>query len=257
MPYLYPKLKELLGKYKLCDPLIFERGGDIWIAMTFDVPETLPTRTLALGIDLGCRVVAATSEGNLYLDKVFNAQRRRLRYLKRCLQAKAMKRSRTAAKHLKKLKRKETNKNKNFVHHLTNKILKDTKADTLILENLKSIKVKRNKYQNKNRISQVPFYMIKQFLTYKAHLLNRQVETVSPAWTSQTDAVTGKRDGTRKGRRYYSKSGMIYDADINASCVIAHRSKLPVSQKLLTYGQATVNTPIVSNRGDKLPTFSR
>lgn len=244
---IYPKLEELLNKYIFGDPLIFERGGDIWITFTFNTSEAPPQQTLAIGIDLGCRVPAATSEGNLYIDKKFNAEKRRLRYLKRQLQSTAAKGSKSAKRHLKKLRRKEASKNRNFSHNLSKKIIEGTKADTLVLENLKSIKVKKNKHQNKNRVSQVPLYQLKQFLTYKALLAEKTVIEVCPSYTSQIDSQTGKRDGTRKGRRYYSQSGKIYDADINGAINIGLRSQLPISQtSRLTYGQATVNSPIVS-----------
>ena len=244
-PYIYPKLQELISKYRFCDPLLFEKNGEVWICLTFDIPEILSQKKLALGIDLGCRVNAATSEGNLYIDKKFNGEKRKLRFNKRKLQSKS-KDSKSAKRHLKKLKHKEANKNKNFSHHLTNKLIKDTKADTLVLENLKSLKVKKNKYENKNRISQVPIYQLKQILTYKALLNEKTVIEVSPAWTSQIDNVTSKKEGDRKGRRFYAKSGKIYDSDINGAINIGLRSKLPVSQtEKLTYGQANVNSPIV------------
>lgn len=245
-PYIYPKLQELIGQYRFCDPLLFEKRGEVWISITFQIPEILLTSKLALGIDLGCRVNAATSEGNLYIDKKFNGEKRKLRFNKRKLQSKS-KTSKSAKRHLKKLKRKEANKNKNFSRHLANKLIEDTKADTLVLENLKSLKVKKNKYENKNRISQVPIYQLKQILTYKALLKQKTVIEVSPAWTSQIDHVTGKKEGERKGRRFYSKSGVIYDSDINGAINIGLRSKLPVSQaNKLTYGQAIINSPIVS-----------
>ena len=244
-PYIYPKLQELISKYRFCDPLLFEKNGEVWICLTFNIPETLPQNKLALGIDLGCRVNAATSEGNLYIDKKFNGEKRKLRFNKRRLQSKS-KTSKSAKRHLKKLKRKEANKNKNFSHNLANKLIKDTKADTLVLENLKSLKVKKNKHENKNRISQVPIYQLKQILTYKALLNEKTVIEVCPSYTSQIDSQTDKKDGVRKGRRYYSKSGKIYDSDINGAINIGLRSKLPVSQtERLTYGQAKVNSPIV------------
>lgn len=244
-PYIYPKLRELISKYRFCDPLLFEKNGEVWICLTFDIPEILSQKKLALGIDLGCRVNAATSEGNLYIDKKFNGEKRKLRFNKRKLQSKS-KNSKSAKRHLKKLKRKEANKNKNFSHHLANKLIKDTKADTLVLENLKSLKVKKSKYENKNRISQVPIYQLKQILTYKALLNEKTVIEVSPAWTSQIDHVSGKKEGDRKGRRFYAKNGKIYDSDINGAINIGLRSKLPVSQTArLTYGQANVNSPIV------------
>ena len=244
-PHIYSRLQELLNKYSFGDPELFVKNNEIWIALTFDIPEILPTNKLALGIDLGCRVNAATSEGKLYIDKKFNGEKRKLRHLKDCLKSKSTKNSKSACRHLKKLRRKEANKNRNFCHELSKKLILDTKADTLVLENLKSIKVKKHKYENKNRISQVPLYQLKQFLTYKAPLYGKTVIEVCPSYTSQIDSTSGKRDGVRKGRRYYSKNGKVLDADVNAAVNIGRRSKLPVSYGNILDGQAIVNSPIV------------
>lgn len=253
-PYLYPRLEKMLAKYKFCDPSLFERDGEVWIRLTFTVPETLSPKTLALGVDLGCRVFAATSEGNLFIDKGFNSRKRRLRHLKDKLRSKSES-SKSARRHLKKLRRKERNANQNFTHHLANKIL-DTKADVIVLENLKSLKVKKNRFQTRNRLSQISFHALKQVLTYKAPLLGKTVIEVCPSYTSQIDHRTERRNGTRKGRRYYSESGIIYDADVNGAINIAIRSKLPVSQtKNLTYGQAIVNSPIVGAHRSQAPSL--
>lgn len=246
--HMFQKLEDLLNKYTFCDPLLFLRNNNVYISLTFNVPEAPITEKLAVGVDLGIRNFAATSEGNLYQDKKFNGQKRKLRFQKRKLQAKC-RISTSAAKKLKKLKRKEANVSKNFTHHLANAIIKNTKADTIVLENLKSIKVKKHKYQNKNRISQVSLFELRRILTYKALLHNKQVITVCPSYTSQIDHRTGKRDGLRKGCRYYGTDGTILHADINAAINIANRSKLPISQvgfANLTYGQAKVNRPIVN-----------
>lgn len=243
-PYLYPKLETLFQKYRFCDPLLFEKNGKVWIAITFEVPELLPSNNLACGIDLGVRRAATTSEGKLYIDKKFNAEKRRLRFLKRQLQSKGTK---SARRHARILRRKERNKNKNQSHLLANALLRDTKADTLALENLDvvSLKKKKNEFHNRNGISQVPMAELREILTYKAHLLNKQVITVSPYNTSQIDSRTGKADGVRTGCRYYGKDGVVLDADINAAVNIARRSKRPISYGNILDGQGVVTHPIV------------
>jgi transposase len=76
--------------------------------------------------------------------------------------------------------------------------------------------------------------------------MGKHVCLVSPAYTSQIDSATDKREGLRKGCRFYSVNGLVYDADINAAINIARRSKLPVSQGNLLDGQGVVNRPNVS-----------
>ena len=244
----YPKLQKLMDKYPVCDPLIFERNGQIWLNLTFRTPEVIVLEDKAVGIDLGINRAVATSEGILIIDKKFNSEKRKLRFNKRRLQSKSQT-SKSAKRHLKKLRRKERNKNKNQTHLISNKILKSTTANVVVLEDLTKIKQNpQNKYKKKfnNKISQVPFCKLRRMLEYKAKAHGKIVKTVSPYNTSQIDNVSSKKEGERKGSRFYSKSGVIYDADINAAINIAKRSKLPVSQtNNLTYGQAKVNSPIV------------
>jgi IS605 OrfB family transposase len=244
--YIYPKLQVLINQYKFCDPALFVKDKELWIALTFEIPELLHKQTKAIGCDLGIVNFASTSEGNLYQDKIFNARKRKLRFNKRKLQSNG---SKSAKRKFKKLKHKERNINHNFCHHLANQILMDTKADTIVLENLKSLKVKKHKYQNKNRISQISMYELRRILTYKAHLYNKQVITVSPAYTSQIDHRTNKLDGKRIGGRYIGKDKQILHADINAACNIGLRSKLPCSISNYYVWQANVNSPIVNGSG--------
>ena len=236
---LYPRLKELMNRYEFQDPLVFVRNGQLMISLTFDVSKPQQESTICLGIDLGIRRAAACSDGRLIIDREFNKQKRKLRYLKRCLQSKGTK---SARKHLQKLRRKERNKNKNQTHLIANIILQ-TNADCIALENLSGIKAKRHKFQNKNRISQVPLFDLRRILTYKAMNAGKSVRLVSPAYTSQTDSRTGKREGERKGCRFYDKNGKVYDADLNAAINIALRSKLPVSHGNMLDGQGVVSRP--------------
>ena len=240
---VYPRLKELIEKYPYQDPLIYENDGNVYICLSFENKQPQLKQRLALGVDLGIRRSAATSDGRLIIDKSFNERKRRLRHQKDQLKSKGTKSARHKLRFS--LKRKERNQNKNQTHLIANSILK-TEADTICLENLKSIKRKKTPYQNKHSISQVPLYELRRVITYKAQNQGKMVLLVCPQYTSQTDCVSGKIEGERRGCRFYSKNGLIYDADINASINIAKVSKLPVSQTInLTYGQASVNTPNV------------
>ena len=252
---VYPRLKELMDKYQYCDPLIYENNGKLFISFCFEnKPKDKLKSKLALGVDIGIRRSVALSDGRIVIDRKFNDNKRKLRHLKDCLKSKGTKSSR---RHLNKLRHKEYNQNKNQTHLISNEVLK-TDADTIVLENLKGIKKKKNKYQNKRNISQVPMFELRRIITYKAENMGKTVTLVRPSYTSQTDSVTGKIEGERRGCRFYSKNGLIYDADINAAINIAKLSKLPVSQThYLTYGQVKVNSPIVcksSANGEVLQT---
>lgn len=222
----YDKFNELAEQYTMTDPLIFMKNNEIWLSVTFNVPSKPVVDATYLGVDLGIRRIFTTSDGLSYKGKELNSIKRRLRFNRRKLQAKGTK---SAKRKLKKLANKERNVNKNYTHLICNKIL-DTDKSVIVLEDLKGIKQKTSKTKegfkrtkHNNRISQVPLFMIKEVLTYKATHVGKRVESVSPSYTSQIDSMTGKRDGQRKGCRYYSSSGVVYDADWNAAINIRNR----------------------------------
>ena len=221
----YPKLISLLGTHSVADPLIFVRDNEVWIALSFEISSPPPSeKMLAIGVDLGKRNLAATSDGKLISGREFNKHKRKIRSLKRSLQSKNTKSSR---RHLGKVRRREANFSKNYTHHVANEILR-TEADVIVLEDLTKIKKKKHKYQNKNNISQVPFYLLRQILEHKAILLGKETLLRSPAFTSQRD---------------YS--------DLNAANNIALKSKLPsllINPVNSFRRQGVVNRPIVDSQ---------
>ena len=229
---LYPKVKELFEKYTVKDPLIFLRDNKLYLSVSFDVPELVIKNDKVLGIDLGCKRLVTTSNGQIIDNKKAKARKRQIRYIKRILKSKKR------YQHLKKLSRKERNFNKNYTHWIANQVLKLPEA-TYVLEDLTAIKKSTSKTKDghkrtshNNRLSQVPFYLLKYILTYKAQTCGKQVVTVSPAYTSQIDCISHKKDGIRSGCRYYSKSGLIYDADWNAAINIKNRFEHPISKEM-------------------------
>lgn len=243
----YPRLKELMAAHPICDPLIFLRDGQLWLSLTVKNPEPAPQKGLALGVDLGINRTFATSDGIIFKDPKFNKEKRRLRFLKRQLQRVANNGSRSAKRRLKKLSKKEMRKNRNQTHLIANALLNNP-ATVYVLEDLTGLKQKTSqKRGNKinNKVSQTPFYQIKQTLTYKAQARGKRVATVNPFETSQRDNRTGKKDGKRRGSRYYAKDGAVFDADCNAAINIVKRSKLPFSHGNVLDGQVVVTRPIV------------
>lgn len=251
----YPKFQELMEKYPTCDPLIFVRNNQIWLAMTFNNSTISLEDNYCIGVDLGIKRIATTSEGIILIDKDYLKQRRKIRYLKRQLNSKKKenihkgKKGNSARKHLKKIKRYEKNLSKNYIHNIVNKIL-TTKANTIIIEDLSKIKKEDKGTNFNNRQSQVQYFMLKQILSYKAQALGKRVETVNPAFTSKDD-YRGIERGKRVGCRCYASDGKVFDADLNASINIARRwsvkTQLPVSfvfpsdGKYRLNGQAPVN----------------
>ena len=229
---MYDKVRELFDTCTFSDPTVFARDGRLFLSVPFEV-ATPPSRNgKALGVDLGMKRLFVTSDGQYYTDKEYLNRRRKLRYLKRCLQSRG---TRSAKKHLAKVRRKERNMSKDMLNRATNALL-SCNASVYVLEDLKKIKyrtsrtkegVKRTRHNN--ALSQVPLAKFREILTHKATLAGKQVVSVSPTWTSQTDCRTGKRDGERHGCRYYCNDGIVFDADWNAAVNIAQRANHPTS----------------------------
>ena len=232
----YPKLAYLFNRYKTHDPIIFYKNNVFYLSIPFDVPELPINCDTCIGVDMGEQRFAVSSDGIIFNDYAYNARRRRLRYLKRCLQRKG---SKSAIKHLHRLSVKEQNQSTDMCHRVANDIISSTTASIIVIEDLSKIKKSTARTVNgfirkshNRRISQIPFYKLKRILSYKALLHGKRVETVSPFMTSQTDCTTGKREGIRKNRRFYCKSGTILDSDWNAAVNIARKSKHPFSFKM-------------------------
>lgn len=232
----YPKIAEMFATSVAKDPTVFYKDNALWLSIPFEVQGIMVQNDRSIGVDLGVKRFFVTSEGKCFQDKEYLAQRRKLRYLKRCLQSKNTK---SAKSHLRKLSRKERNISKNECHKAANALLQSTDCGYIVMEDLSKIKAKTSKNKDgfkrkrhNNALSQVPFYMFRHILTYKATLAGKQVVSVSPVNTSRNDCRSGKNSGIRKGCRYYTDDGFVFDADWNASVNIALRADHPTSTPL-------------------------
>lgn len=218
----YDKFTELFSKHSICDPSLFYRNNNIWLSVSFNVDAPTLIENSCIGVDLGVKRLATTSEGIAISDKVFLRDKRRLRYLKRQLQSKIKTTfSRSAKKKLNHLRRKESNKNKNQSHLIANQLLK-TKSNVIVMEDLTGIKSKSKGKKFNNKQNQVPYFELRRILSYKAPLKGKIVVTVNPYYTSQDDH-RGLARGIRKGCRYNAVDGIVFDADWNASINIAKK----------------------------------
>ena len=239
---LYPKFEDMSSKYRMCDPIIqyHIESGTFYACVPFLTLSTTPYEESYLGVDLGMRRIATLSDGTAFADKDYLARRRRIRHNKRMLR-KHKKHSHSARRKLRKLGHKERNISKEMCHHLANKILHHD-GSVVVMEDLSKIKQNTSKTKNgfkrkkhNNALSQVPFYQLKQILTYKAPLRGKRVETVSPENTSRMDCRTQSTDGCRRqGCRFHATDGRVFDADWNAAINIMNRylDKRPTSFEL-------------------------
>ena len=228
---LYPKFNEMTAKYRMCDPVLQydERNNAFYACIPFLALDTTPLAESYLGVDLGMKRIATLSDGTAIVDKEYLARRRKIRHNKSELRRHKRK-SHSARRKLGVLRRRESNMCKDFCHKVANEILRHDGA-TIVMEDLSKIKRRTAKTEkgtkrtrHNNAMSQVPFFMLRQILTYKAPLLGKQVATVPPQYTSQMDCRNQSSEGcVRRGCRFYTADGKVFDADWNAAINICNR----------------------------------
>jgi len=247
---IYPKFNEMAAKYRMCDPVLQydERNDTFYACIPFLALDTTPLAESYLGVDLGMKRIATLSDGTAIVDKEYLARRRRIRHNKSELR-RHKRRSHSARRKLKVIRHREMNMCKDFCHRVANEILRHDGA-TIVMEDLSKIKRRTakteggyNRTRHNNAMSQVPFFQLKQILTYKAPLQGKRVETVSPKYTSQMDCRNQSKEGCiRKGCRFYTADGKVFDADWNAAINIANRKhptpfRLPIDGGLNFVGR--------------------
>jgi IS605 OrfB family transposase len=205
---------------------LIQRDGKWWlhVVVTIPAPEVELTDQV-VGVDLGLRRPAVTSN-NCFLG------RRRWkaiegRYFKsiRALQKKGTK---SAKRHLRKLKRRRARFRKDADHVLSKQI--DQSAEpggTIVLENLKDIRKRmkaKRRTQTKRQMHSWPFASLKTKIEYKAEERGCTVVAVDPRHTSQACSQCGHT--ARNNRRSQSvficrQCGFHLNADLNAARNIA------------------------------------
>jgi len=247
----YDKVNDLFSKHELKDPSLFARDNDVFLSVVFDDTTPFKDNKKCIGVDLGLKRLASTSEGIIIKGNEFNRTKRKMRWNKRKLQSH---KSHSARVKRTKLRRREHYFSKNYIHNVVNHLLTTT-ANTIVIEDLTKIKSKSKGRRFNNRNSQMPYFLLRNILTYKAAALGKRVVSVKPHYTSQLDH-RGLDNGVRKGCRYYGLDKVVLDADLNAANNITFRydKEHSISCSALD-GQVVVKQPIVSNIRRQAPTL--
>ena len=247
---LYQKFTELASKYRMCDPNLQydERNDEFYACIPFLAVETTPMPDKHIGVDLGMKRIATLSDGTAIVDKDYLARRRRIRHNKSMFRRHKNK-SHSARRKLNAIRRRERNMSKDYCHRVANEILRHD-GSVIVMEDLSKIKRTtattkdgHKRKRHNNALSQVQFYELRRILTYKATLVGKRVETVSPEYTSQEDCRTQSREGcVRNGCRFYTADGKVFDADWNAAiniCTSHHPTSfgLPIDGRLNFVGR--------------------
>jgi IS605 OrfB family transposase len=191
-----------------------------------DVPEGQPDGYL--GVDMGIKAIAATSDGTIYSGALRNGLRRRHQRLRARLQAKGTK---GAKRLLRKRARKQLRFQSDSNHCISKAIILKAAVSGrgVAIEKLQGIRqrITARGADNRSALGNWAFAQLGLFLTYKAAMHGVRIIEVDPRNTSRTCPKCGGVDkANRKTQAVFCcvACGHTANADINAATVIGGRA---------------------------------
>ncbi len=221
----------LNGETPTSATLIKRQSGEYYIQIQVKPkpPETTDSNE-CLGVGLGRRSIAYTSVGDNWDANAINKLRDHYASLRKILQQKASKGTRSSRRRCRELLKRLSGKEKRFQtwlnHTISYRIVKSAANNkkAVAIEDLTGIREDLNQ-EHRNRVERRrtnswSFYQLRVFLTYKCLKFGVKLVTVNPAYTSKSCASC-LRIGSRSGKSFKCKCGWKCDADHNASIVIS------------------------------------
>ncbi len=218
------------------------------VVVTIPAPDLAPTDQV-VGVDLGIVRPAVTSNNRFLGKRAWKAVEGKLFHLKRALQKKATK---SAKRHLKRVRGKQARFRRNTDHILSKQIVAAIEpGGTIVLENLTGIRKRttiRKRTETSRRVHSWSFAQLKSFIEYKAEERGCMVVAVDPRHTSQMCSCCGhtvRNNRRSRGRFVCHVCGFELHADLNAARNIA--AKYHALSGISGEGGLIVNQPIVSS----------
>ena len=219
---------QLAGKRGETDLLY--RDGAFYLHCAVDVAEEpLAAPTAFLGVDLGIVQIAVDSDGEAHSGAATTAARHRTAKLRKALQSKGTK---SAKRHLRKLRRKERNFHRHTNHCISKHIVRKAKGTGrgIAVEDLGGIRdrVTVRKAQ-RSALHSWSFFELRSFLSYKARLSGVALVAVDPRNTSRTCPECGCVDkANRKSQSEFvcTSCGWSGNADWVGARNIAARARV-------------------------------
>lgn len=174
-----------------------------------------------LGVDLGEKNIATTSDGEIQTSELVEANRQRHQRMRNELQRKGTKSSR---RKLKQLRGKQRRFQADINHQISKRLVAEAKHTKrgIALEDLGGIRQRtrvRGKEQRARR-GNWSFAQLRSFIEYKAKMLGIPVEVVDPAYTSQRCFECGHIESANRksqGEFLCCSCGHTAHADVNAA----------------------------------------
>ena len=231
--------KELF-KYRKGQTDLKYDNGKWFLLVTVDIPdENLYTPKGCIGIDLGIKQIATSSDGNSYSGTIIEKKRKQYASHRQRLQKRG---TRSAKRRIKTIGGKESRFRKDINHQISKKLVEKAKGTNcaLVLEELKGINSSTTvrKSQRNERMSW-SFNQLRTFIEYKSKENGVPVIIVPSPYTSQTCSAC--KHCEKKNRKNQSEficlsCGFATNADYNASLNIKDLGDQSISLLLGTKG---------------------
>ena len=227
-------------KHKSADLFVRKNKVFLHIAVEKQQEETEQSNVI-VGVDRGINNVAVSSDNKFYTGKHVKRICNKYHKLRQSLQSKGTK---SAKRHLRKVKPKENRFRRNINHIISKEIVNRLpKGSVIVLEDLTDIRLKKRGKTLNRMIHGWSFYQLEQFIIYKAENRHIKIEFVSPKYTSQKCSKCNYiHKKNRKSNNFKCLNcGFQLNADLNASRNIKQDYEaIGLNQGLI------VNNPIVS-----------
>lgn len=213
------------GEIKTCTIIV--KNGKYYTCLSCETePMPLPACDDAVGIDLGVKHLAITSDEEFYEHpKFFRESERKLKRKQRVVsrKKKGSNRRRKAIRELAKLHEHIANQRKDNAHKVSRKLV--NQYGLIAFENLNVQGMVKNHHLAKS-IADASWNQLVQYTTYKAEEAGRRVVLVDPKNTSQLCSNCGEVVPKKLSERIHrcEHCGYVQDRDINAAKNILKRA---------------------------------
>jgi putative transposase len=226
------------------------RKGEFFLHLVVTLPTPSFSESAVVGIDFGETRPAVTSDNQFFGERRWKGNERRYFRLKRKLQSKG---TRSAKRHLNRLRQKVTRFRSDCDHVVSRRVVDSVQpGTTIVVENLTEIRTnsKRRSKEQRRQFHQWSFARQRELLTYKAEAKGCRVVGIDPRNTSKTCSKCGHlhRSNRKSQSEFRCRScGYQLNADLNGARNIAQ--KYLANSGIPVVGGRPVNPPIVSVSG--------
>lgn len=205
------------GKIKTCSILV--KNDRYYACLSSEVKTNpLPASGKKIGIDLGVKYLAITSDGQFFESPNYlRKSEQKLKRLQRAVSKKqrGSNRRRKAIQLLSRLHERVANQRKDYAHKISRQLV--NQYQLIALEDLNVQGMVKNHNLAKS-IVDAGWNQLVQFVTYKAESAGRQVVQVNPFNTSQQCSACGEIvKKTLTERLHRCSCGYVNDRDVNAA----------------------------------------